>query len=137
MKVEAASILYKHKGPKADPGNYRVIIINSCLAKLYEKMLDIKGRELISHGDISIAVEQGGFMPHRSTHDSLFILESLQDAQVNKKHKLFAAFLDMRKAFDTVNHKKFIELLRARGTPETWLGHPVDQDAGRQEDEAS
>lgn len=131
MKVGAASILYKHKGPKADPGNYRVIIINSFLAKLYEKMLDIKGRELISHGDISIAVEQGGFMPHRSTHDSLFILESLRDAQVNKKHKLYAAFLDMRKAFDTVNHKKFIELLRTRGTPESWVTQLIKMLAGR------
>ncbi len=98
-----------------------MIVINSFLAKLYEKMLDIKGRELIKQGETSIAVEQNGFMPHRSTYDSLFILESLRNAQVSRQRKMYAAFLDMRKAFDTVNHEKFIALLRARGTRESWV----------------
>lgn len=131
MKVGTASVLYKHKGSKADPGNYRVIVINSFLAKLYEKMLDIKGRELIKQGEMSIAVEQNGFMPHRSTFDSLFILESLRNAQVSRQRKLYAAFLDMRKAFDTVNHEKFIELLRARGAQECWVTQLVKVLAGR------
>ena len=132
MKVGNATTLYKHKGSKADPSNYRVIIINSLLAKIYEKMLEIKGRKLISEGTLNISVEQGGFMPKRSTHDSLFILESLRDAQISKKRPLYAAFLDMRKAFDSVNHEKFIELLRTSGCPESWTTQLIKMLAGRQ-----
>lgn len=132
MKTGNANVLYKHKGPKADPGNYRVIIINSFLAKLYEKMLETHGRNLIAQGILNISVEQGGFMPGRSTHDSLFMLESLRDAQVARKRKLYAAFLDMRKAFDSVNHKRFIALLRESGAPEEWTTQLIKMLAGRQ-----
>jgi hypothetical protein len=131
MKTGNATILYKRKGPKADPGNYRVIIINSLLAKLYEKMLENHGRSLIAQGKLTISVEQGGFMPNRSTHDSLFILESLRDAQISKGRKLYAAFLDMRKAFDSVNHKRMIALLRRKGAPEAWISQLIKMLAGR------
>lgn len=131
LKEGNATLLYKQKGSKADPGNYRVIIINSFIAKLFEKMLEIKGRDLIKNGEIHISVEQGGFMPRRSTHDNLFLLESLRDAQVAKGRQLYAAFLDLRKAFDSVNHKKFIALLRARSTPEAWVSQLIKLLAGR------
>lgn len=109
-----------------------VIIINSFLAKLYEKMLEIYGRNLIAEGHLKINVEQGGFMPNRGTHDNLFILESLRDAQISRKRKLFAGFLDMRKAFDSVNHECFIAQLRRNGTPEEWISQLVKMLAGRQ-----
>jgi hypothetical protein len=38
----------------------------------------------------------------------------------------------MRKAFDTVNHQKFIALLRERGTPESWVTQLIKMLAGRQ-----
>ena len=113
--------LYKNKGSRRDPANYRIIVMAPLFAKLYEKMLENRGRKLLAEGLLDIAGEQMGFMPQRSTHDSMFILESLRDGQIKNKGKLFAAFLDLRKAFDTVSHKTFIKLLYDRGAPVDWI----------------
>jgi hypothetical protein len=45
-------------------------------AKLYEKMLEDRGRKLLAVGLLDIAGEQMGFMPQPTLdHDSMFILE--------------------------------------------------------------
>ena len=131
MKQGLAKTLYK-KGSKDDPSNYRVIIMNSFFAKLYEKMLEIRGQKMVEDNVLKISVEQGGFMPRRSTLDSIFILESLRDSQIKHHKTLYAVFLDLRKAFDTVSHKKFLQLMRARGAPEAWVMQLGKMLAGRQ-----
>lgn len=80
---------------------------------------------------LKISVEQGGFMPRRSTLDSIFILESLRDSQIKHCKTMYAAFLDLRKAFDSVSHKKFLQLMRERGAPEDWVVQLSKMLAGR------
>jgi hypothetical protein len=130
MKEGLAKTLYK-KGRKDDPSNYRVIIMNSIFAKLYEKMLEIRGQKMVEEEVLKISVEQGGFMPRRSTLDSIFILESLRDSQIKHCKTMYAAFLDLRKAFDSVSHKKFLQLMRERGAPEDWVVQLSKMLAGR------
>lgn len=130
MKEGLAKTLFK-KGRKDDPSNYRVIIMNSIFAKLYEKMLEIRGQKMVQDEVLKISVEQGGFMPRRSTLDSIFILESLRDSQIKHGKTMYAAFLDLRKAFDTVSHKKFLQLMRERGAPEEWVMQLGKMLAGR------
>jgi hypothetical protein len=130
MKEGFAKTLYK-KGRKDDPSNYRVIIMNSIFAKLYEKMLDLRGQKMVAEEVLKVSVEQGGFMPHRSTLDSVFILESLRDSQINHGKTLYAVFLDLRKAFDSVNHRKFLQLMRDRGAPNGWVMQLNKMLAGR------
>jgi hypothetical protein len=48
------------------------------------------------------------------------------------RNRPLAAFLDMRKTFDTVNHQTFIALFRARGIPESSVTQLVKMLAGRQ-----
>jgi hypothetical protein len=42
-----------------------------------------------------------------------------------------AVFLDLRKAFDTVSHKKFLRLMRVKGAPEEWVMQLGKMLAGR------
>lgn len=121
-KKGVGRILYK-KGPRSDPGNYRVILIAPLLAKIYDKLLEIKGRELLTAEQMEIYVEQAGFMPKRSTHDCVFQLMSLLDGQKRRKKNgyMIAAFIDFRKAFDMVNHKKLLKALRDQEAPEEWI----------------
>ena len=105
--------------------------MNSFFAKLYEKMLEIRGQTMVEDDVLKISVEQGGFMPRRSTLDSIFILESLRDSKIKHHKTLYAVFLDLRKAFDTVSHKKFLLLMRARGAPEAWVMQLGKMLAGR------
>jgi hypothetical protein len=91
-------------------------------AKIFEKMLENWGRSMVRDGHLHISSEQGGFMPKRSTHDSGFILESLRDAQIKRHKKLYAVFLDLRKAFDTVNHKIFLQKIGEQpGVDRAWV----------------
>lgn len=121
MRRGLGRLIYKKKGARKDPNNYRLIILAPLLAKIYEKLLEMKGRQMIQDGPLKIAVEQGGFMAKRSTHDSVFLLESIRDAQIKAHKHLYATFLDLRKAFDTVNHKKLLTLLRQQGAKESWV----------------
>ena len=53
---------------------------------------------------------QIGFMKNATTSDQIFHLQTIIDNVVKKnKNKLFAAFLDIKKAYDTVDRKKLIE----------------------------
>lgn len=121
MKQSVGKLLYKQKGPRKDPSNYRVIVMAPLFAKIFEKMLENWGRRLVDQGVLKIAEEQGGFMPGRSTHDSVFLLLSLRDAQIRRGKKMYACFLDIRKAFDSVDHKIFLQHMRDTGAPEEWI----------------
>ena len=47
---------------------------------------------------------QIGFTKDSRTSDHVFVLKTLIDKYLHKKEKLFACFVDFRKAFDTVAH---------------------------------
>jgi hypothetical protein len=95
--------------------------MGSFFAKLFEKLLELQGRRLVEDGTFDICVEQGGFMPRRTTYDSIFILESLREAQIQYRRKMYTVFIDLRKAFDTVGHRRFLELARKQGAPAEWI----------------
>ena len=121
MRTGVGRLIYKKKGSTKDPGNYRLIILAPLFAKLYEKILELKGSEMIHDGTLRIAFEQGGFMVGRSTFDSVFLLESLRDAQIKSNSKMFVGFLDLNKAFDSVNHKRLLRVLEEQQAPEQWI----------------
>ena len=53
--------------------------------------------------DLSIISEkQIGFKRNSRTSDHILTLKSIIDFQKSKKEKVFAAFIDLRNAFDTV-----------------------------------
>ena len=59
----------------------------------------IKGKQLISPKQI-------GFMKNAGTSDHIFLLQTIIAKVVNKnKNKLYTAFIDFKKAYDTVNRK--------------------------------
>jgi hypothetical protein len=120
-KQSVGKMLYKQKGSRKDPSNYRIIVMAPLFAKIFEKMLENWGRALVSDGTLKIAQEQGGFMPNRSTHDNVFLLESVRDAQIKRSKLLYAVLLDLRKAFDTVDHKIFLQAMRNQSAPEEWI----------------
>jgi hypothetical protein len=113
-------LLHK-KGSRADPANYRLIVLQPVLMKLLEKMVDSRLRAMVAAGTVRISAEQGGFMPHRSTHDSVFLLQCVHDGAKRRRRPLYTAFLDLRRAFDSVSHVKLLEVLRQQGVGEVWL----------------
>jgi hypothetical protein len=122
MRRGLGKLIYKKKGSRKDPGNYRPIILAPVLAKVYEKLLEMKGRSMVDRSQLQVALEQGGFMANRSTFDSVFLVECVRDAQIATNRPLYAAFLDMKKAFDSVNHKKLLRVLQEQpGVDRCWI----------------
>ena len=96
-----------------DPSNYRGITLLCCVSKVFEKILLNRLLPLQS----SIHPLQGGFRPHFSRIHTAFLLqESIQTLQ-HKEKKAYVAFIDVRKAFDTVWHAGLMVKLSEMSTP--------------------
>jgi hypothetical protein len=79
--------------------------INSCIAKLFNTVLNDRFDKFLEEHKI-ISRFQIGFAKKSRTTDHMFVLKSLIDKYINKKGgKLFACFVDFRRAFDTVIHE--------------------------------
>lgn len=94
------SLIHK-KGDKSDPNNYRGISITSNLGKLFNKIVHNRLYNFIEMNNL-ISKNQIGFKPKARTADHIFTLKSIVDNYKLRKKKVFTAFIDLKKAFDTV-----------------------------------
>jgi hypothetical protein len=97
--------LYKNKGDKLDPSNFRPITIIRRFGKLFTSILNTRLNKF-SEDYCLICENQGGFRKGYSTIDNLFVIYMLIYIMKNKKKKLYCAFIDFAKAFDTVSKRK-------------------------------
>ena len=94
--------IYKNKGDKDDFNNYRGITLLSCLGKLFTSVINSRLNRFAEETRL-INENQTGFRKNYSTLDHVFLLKNLIDLNVkNGKQKLYCAFIDYKKAFDTV-----------------------------------
>lgn len=91
--------IYKKKGNKTDPNNYRGITLISCLAKFFSIILNNR-LKIVAKWVISRI--QAGFRPGFSTLDHVFTLMCILILYKKYKKNLFIAFIDYQKAFDTI-----------------------------------
>ena len=73
----------------------------------------------IVNGELLLAEEQGGFRRGRGCRDQILTLTLLGQMRVlARKREMFAAFIDFRKAYDSVDRNKLwrgLEDLECRG----------------------
>ena len=87
---------------KRDPLSYRGISLAPSMYKLYCSILNnrlSKWSELNGH----IADEQNGFRKKRSTIDHVLSLHNLIDSRKKLNKSTYCAFIDFKKAYDTIN----------------------------------
>ena len=103
-------ILIHKSGDKLNMNNYRGISLQNCIAKLFSTALNFR---LIEFYEDKFAIEQFGFRVNHRTTDSIFILKSLITKYLTKKKsKIYACFVDLRRAFDTVWHEGLLYKLK-------------------------
>ena len=83
------------------PMNYRGISLLSCIYKVYGHILNRRLEKFLENNNILVE-EQNGFRKNRSCMDHVFVLHSIIINRINMKENVFAAFLDLKKAFDSV-----------------------------------
>jgi len=105
-----------HKtGNPLDANNYRGITIGSCVAKVFNTILNKRLDKYLSDNDI-IHETQIAFQKNSRTSDHMFILRTLIDNTVSrKKKKLYTCFVDFRKAFDSLSHDAVFHKMKRNG----------------------
>ena len=91
---------------KFDANNYRGITLSSCFGKLLCHVLNERILKYIDNISF-LRPEQAGFRKHFRTTDHIYVLKTIVDKYVfncTKGGKIYACFIDLRKAFDTVWH---------------------------------
>ena len=106
--------IFKNKGCDEDPNNYRGITLLSCLGKLFTALLNQRLHIYLELNGY-LGAEQSAFRPGYSTMDGIFMLKMLIDFYASKKKRLFCAFIDYEKAFDTVHRGSLWLKLIANG----------------------
>ena len=91
--------IFKKKGNKNDPGNYRGITLISCLGKFFNGILNNRLKKV---GDLLLLENQAGFRPGYSTCDHAYTLYTIFCLYKRMNKPLFMAFIDYQKAFDTI-----------------------------------
>jgi hypothetical protein len=87
------------KGDNSDPNNYRGINLISNLCKLFTAILNSR---LLNWSFDNNAITQFGFKPNYGTRDAVFALHSIITNTLSKGKHLYWAFIDFRKAFDSI-----------------------------------
>ena len=95
-------------GDKMNVNNYRPISLINNLAKIAEKAIKDRLLNFINKHNI-ISKRQFGFKEGVGTEEAIFLLTSKIYEALDQNKKAIAIFLDLQKAFDTVDHKKLLE----------------------------
>ena len=109
-------ILYKSKGKKDICGNYRGIALLCVVGKVLSRIMLSR---LITHiANIVLQESQCGFRSGRGTADMIFSARQLQEKCREQHVGLYQVFIDLTKAFDTVNRSALWQILRKLGCPD-------------------
>ena len=104
--------VYKGKGSRNECGNYRGISLLSIAGKVYGKIVIERVQKIT---ESSISEEQGGFRKGRGCVDQIFSLRMIIEKMLVKGKKVYAAFMDLEKAYDRINWKAMWEVLMMNG----------------------
>ena len=122
LKFAQVCPIYKKKD-KEKCENYRPISLLSNLSKLFERAMHTRLYNFIENSD-QFYEKQFGFRKKYSTnHALLSIVEGIREKLDNKTF-VCGVFIDLEKAFDTVNHKillKKLEHYGIRGVANEWF----------------
>lgn len=123
-RLKEAVVIPVHKsGSKSNLNNFRPISLLPVLSKVFEKLMKQRLVEFLKKNKF-FSKNQFGFSEGKSTEDALLNFMTHIISGLNQGNRVSGVFLDIKKAFDTVNHKILLSKLfqcGIRGLPYKWF----------------
>ena len=131
-KVGKIAVIYKNKGVKTEPNNYRPITLLCSLSKICEKVLFKQILHYFQSNNL-MDPRQYGFRPGRScVHAVLDYLNTvLSGKEEQNDNKLNALLIDLSAAFDVVNHSILLRKLKDYGFQDSAMRMMISYLTGR------
>ncbi|CAF1586116.1 unnamed protein product [Rotaria magnacalcarata] len=104
--------LFKNKGDKTSCDNYRGICLLNVVSKLFTRVILNRIQIMI---DQQLLEQQAGFRSNRSTVDQIFIVNMIMEKASEYDIPLFICFIDIQKAYDSVNRELLWKICRHYG----------------------
>nr|VZI33164.1 unnamed protein product [Spirometra erinaceieuropaei] len=108
--------LYKRKGNRQVCDNHRGISLLNIAGKIFARILLNRLNNHLEQG--LLPESQCGFRRHRGTTDMIFAARQLQEKCQEMRTHLYSTFVDLTKAFDTVNREGLWKIMQKFGCPE-------------------
>ena len=117
--------IYK-KGQRCLPENYRGITLTSVMSKIFTSILNNRLCEWQERSAVASEC-QFAYKTGYSTTDAIFVLHGILSCTINKPSSdVYLAFIDLRKAFDTVNRDILYSKLMDIGISSKFLNIIID-----------
>ncbi|KAK6756284.1 hypothetical protein RB195_014593 [Necator americanus] len=116
-KTSKTVLLYK-KGDPHDIGNYRPICLLSVIYKLITRVILNRIEKVLDEGQ---PCEQAGFRKGFSTIGHIHTVSELIEVSREYKMPLCLTFIDLKKAFDSVETEAVMEALDNQGVPTQYI----------------
>ena len=106
--------VFKNKGQRSDPTQYRPISLLSNVGKIVEKLVNDQIVKFLLSNEL-ITNKQFGFLPKLGSTDQLAFLHHELMSVLEEKMKTIGLFLDFSSAFDSIPHSAILQKLPAYG----------------------
>ncbi|KAJ8865484.1 hypothetical protein PR048_033771 [Dryococelus australis] len=116
--LQARTILLPKSEIPSTPAEFRPISISSVVMRHYHKILAQRIQKVIK-----IAPQQRAFQCADGLAENLSLLSEVLYSASSQLRSTYMAVLDVKKAFDTVQHVPLLNILRSRGAPFLILRH--------------
>ena len=118
-KYAIIMVLHKKKD-RTECGNYRGISLVAHAGKILLKIIARRLSEYCERVGI-LSEEQSGFRPNHSTTDMMFVIRRLQELARKKRIPLHVCFIDLAKAYDSVDQTFPWTVLVRFGVPQIMI----------------